>query len=821
MRRGFLALVGLALACCALAPAAAFAQGAGKRVALVVGNSDYRHIPGLKHADDDAGDVAAALERSGFEVARLVNADLDALRTAVATFQRSAAGADAAVVFYSGHALRFRGDAYLVPVTATLKDDTSYEWDNLQLTQVIDALGRARASFLLIEGCGAGRLVNALTRRDGVVIPGVGDVTPRGNMMVATSTAATGEDCDAPPRNALFTGTLLAEIDRPGINAARLFQRVRDLVAHRGGGRQSVEIATNLPADAALARADTAGATFRRLGADPAAGVLRAYVERFGDHPLTGVVRTMITQREQAAGTANPQADPWRGQIDDRWNRERLEKAQAARQSALEARWSREQADRQAELAAIERRRLEQERLERERLEREEQARIARAQEEERRRLERERLERERLEREEQARVARAQEEERKRQADLAAAERRRQEQERVARENAEREERERTARAQEEERKRQADLAVAERRRQEQEKVDREKAERDERARLVREQEEQRRRQAELAQAERRRQEQEKADRERTEREERVRAMREQEEQRRRLADAEAQRRLAPATPPVTPDPTPAAPAVTPPLALTLTSPPVAPTIVTPPPTAPTIAPPPAAPTIASPSPVAPSPTVRVIPTDPQPVPVGGQAVDEASRFTAEQRRLALERIERERRGRPGDPEFATPLPSEGQPATPAPSPNTQLAALPPATPAVTSPAVPAKTDTPELIKSAQEELKRLGCYAGLVHGRMNNGTKTALENAAKRLGSGFAAQPVSEDAVRQLRERQAALCVAARPAAREEEDERPARRPSIRREAPEPRVARPSQPSQPRSSGGCFTFNGRQFCQ
>ena len=79
MRRGFLALFGLALACWALIPAAAHAQGAGKRVALVIGNSDYRHIPGLKHADDDAGDVAAALERGGFEVTRLVNADLDAL----------------------------------------------------------------------------------------------------------------------------------------------------------------------------------------------------------------------------------------------------------------------------------------------------------------------------------------------------------------------------------------------------------------------------------------------------------------------------------------------------------------------------------------------------------------------------------------------------------------------------------------------------------------------------------------------------------------------------------------------------------------------
>ena len=484
---------------------------------------------------------------------------------------------------------------------------------------------------------------------------------------------------------------------------------------------------------------------------------MRGYVDRYGDHPLTGVVKAMLAQKEQTPRPRGAQADPWRGQLTGEWSRARRDKAVAARQEALEARWSREESDRQADIAAAERRRAEQERIERERLEREDKARIARQQEEERRRqeelaaaerrrLEQERIERERAAREEQTRIARETEELRKRE-ELDKAERERIDRARIAREL-------------EEERKRLAEVAAAERRRQEQEKASRDQAEREDRARLVREQEEQRRRQADLAAAEQRRREQD-------EREERARLVREQEELRRRQAEADA-RRMAAATP-----------------------------------------------TESRPAEIASA----------NPVPISGQAVDEAARFTAERRRLELERIERERRTRPLDPELATPLPSEGTPAIPA-APNTVVAALPPTThdarPLETAP----KADTPEIIKSAQEELRRLGCYAGQVHGRMNNGTKAALENAGKRMGATFSSQSVTEETVRLLHEKEGLLCVGVRPP--KEEEETAPRRPSIRREAPaqpKARVARPAPtPAQPRSSGGgsgCFTYNGRQFCQ
>src|SRR5215467_4321081 len=48
---------------------------AGKRVALVIGNSAYQHTPKLDNPKNDAADMAAALKQRGFEVIEGIDLD--------------------------------------------------------------------------------------------------------------------------------------------------------------------------------------------------------------------------------------------------------------------------------------------------------------------------------------------------------------------------------------------------------------------------------------------------------------------------------------------------------------------------------------------------------------------------------------------------------------------------------------------------------------------------------------------------------------------------------------------------------------------------
>ena len=62
------------------------------RVALVVGNSTYDHIGRLPNPENDAVDMAAVLQRLGFEVTTELDADRVVLTEALRAFTRRSAG---------------------------------------------------------------------------------------------------------------------------------------------------------------------------------------------------------------------------------------------------------------------------------------------------------------------------------------------------------------------------------------------------------------------------------------------------------------------------------------------------------------------------------------------------------------------------------------------------------------------------------------------------------------------------------------------------------------------------------------------------------
>ena len=99
---------------------------AERRVALVVGNSNYKFVNmTLVNPRNDAEDVSAALKTLDFEVITAINATKGEMDSALARFARLASSADSALFFYAGHAMQFQGKNYLMPTDAELEDEVS------------------------------------------------------------------------------------------------------------------------------------------------------------------------------------------------------------------------------------------------------------------------------------------------------------------------------------------------------------------------------------------------------------------------------------------------------------------------------------------------------------------------------------------------------------------------------------------------------------------------------------------------------------------------------------------------------------------------
>lgn len=371
------------------------AAHAERRVALVIGNAAYESTAPLANPVNDAEDLAAALTRVGFEVQVERNLSKRGMETALARFARSAEDADAAMFFFAGHGIQYRGTNYLMPVDARLDDEISVNYELLRIDEVLFGLGRARGVRLLVlDACRNNPLLDRLLRRastrDVGLTRGLARIDAARGMVVAYSTQADQVAVDGAGRNSPFTSALVRYLDEPGLEVGSLFRRVAIEVDRATGGRQLPELSITLRGEFYLNTRESDLQAWSRIRASDDTRELAEFIQRYPNSVLAGEVRQRMVAIERARV--------------EREDRERTERA--AREQAERERLAREQMERER----IERERVAQERLAREQtaLVQAERERAAREQVE-RERVAREQILREQAERLERERIAREQ----------------------------------------------------------------------------------------------------------------------------------------------------------------------------------------------------------------------------------------------------------------------------------------------------------------------------------------------------------------------------------------------------------------------------
>ncbi|MFN6999919.1 MAG: caspase domain-containing protein [Elioraea tepidiphila] len=215
----------------------AFAQ----RVALVIGNGAYVEAPPLANPANDATDIHAALTRLGFDSELVVDADRIGLERAIRRFGDRAVGAEAAMLFYAGHAVEVAGRNHLIPVSASIRSDRDLPFETVDVDAVMTQLeGRARVILLFLDACRDNPFRLRLAAQGGRGIAGTGLAAVRGPVgtLVAFSTAPGTVAQDGTGRNSPFTAALLRHIETEGLEVRPMLGRVRQTVREATGGAQ-------------------------------------------------------------------------------------------------------------------------------------------------------------------------------------------------------------------------------------------------------------------------------------------------------------------------------------------------------------------------------------------------------------------------------------------------------------------------------------------------------------------------------------------------------------------------------------------------------
>ena len=216
---------------------------AENRVALVIGQSNYRAVVPLPNPANDAKAVSQMLTESGFEVLTAADLSQNELRAKVGDFAAKVAakGPDTvALVFYAGHGLQIDGENFLVPVDVDPKRETDIPLQAVRLNDILNTLASvpSKTRILLLDSCRNNPFPDiSKTAARGLAIVDAKTGAPGTFMSFSTSPGAEAEDGSG--ANSPYTTALLAVAKEPGLSIEDTFKRVRVAVNKATEGRQT------------------------------------------------------------------------------------------------------------------------------------------------------------------------------------------------------------------------------------------------------------------------------------------------------------------------------------------------------------------------------------------------------------------------------------------------------------------------------------------------------------------------------------------------------------------------------------------------------
>ena len=217
----------------------------GRRVALVIGNSDYNaEIGRLLNPTKDAKAIAEALERTGFEVHLWQNVTRDEMMQAVLQFDHELRDSDVGLFYYAGHAVQVNGRNFMIPTGASLniassRPDVIADYVSLETVEINDVLGRmgnaeADLNIVILDAC---RNNPFIQKTRGVSRGLAQTAAPRGTFVAyATSPNSVAQDGDYD--NSPYTAAILKHLETPGLQLESVFKLVRQDVALQTNGEQ-------------------------------------------------------------------------------------------------------------------------------------------------------------------------------------------------------------------------------------------------------------------------------------------------------------------------------------------------------------------------------------------------------------------------------------------------------------------------------------------------------------------------------------------------------------------------------------------------------
>lgn len=241
----------------------------GRRVALVIGNAEYKGMP-LRNPVNDAKDVAAKLKTLGFEVIIRTNITSKQIGGALREFKSKLSPGSVALFFYAGHGVQIKGENYLPAVDAEIGGEEDVPNQSLSTRQIMNVLedSKTRLNLVFLDACRDNPFARSFRSSGG----GLAKLEAPSGTLISFATRPGSVAADGEGNNGLYTENLLKVMAMPNVPIEQALKQVVSNVKRSSNGKQEPWMEGSIEGDFYFLPSNDSGRVANTKGA-PAAGI--------------------------------------------------------------------------------------------------------------------------------------------------------------------------------------------------------------------------------------------------------------------------------------------------------------------------------------------------------------------------------------------------------------------------------------------------------------------------------------------------------------------------------------------------------------------
>lgn len=191
-----------------------------KRVALIIGNSNYQNGATLKNPINDAFDMQETLKSKGFYVIFVKDGTKSEIIDAIDKFKSKLTRYTTGLFYYAGHAYDLHGSNYILPIDVNINSEENIKNSSISLNSILSKIkNKSKLNIVILDSMTA-------------------DTISEENTFIAFASEPNGVAMDGKGRNGLFTQFILKHITTTTGNLSSIFKKITKDVYIASNGKQ-------------------------------------------------------------------------------------------------------------------------------------------------------------------------------------------------------------------------------------------------------------------------------------------------------------------------------------------------------------------------------------------------------------------------------------------------------------------------------------------------------------------------------------------------------------------------------------------------------